>query len=399
MKIEKISIFLTSLGKSILETSRFYQKNFSFNMKARNLSDKTEISYSKAVQILNDLHPMKKVEFSIQCERQKQIEYDVSIIVPVYNAEKYLKDCIISLLKQETTFSYEVICVNDGSSDSSLELLHELCDGRQNVKILNQINLGLSAARNAGMKVAHGRYFFFIDADDLLPYNAIDLLLNSALETNADIVQGSIAKCNADGKIYYVNKCKQSIISDLLKYYNCNMSGTAWGKLYKREVWDTIDFFEGYAYEDAIIWCNIYPKCKKMALLSNVVYIFRSQENSLFKRQNNSVKCLDAIWIIKQCIQLSHQMQIQETAEWYQMIMWQLSVGIVTRIRYFSDDDVMQAAFVLARQMATELQLYGRIEFRGKNKKLYKEIENSFSTLQYKKWIAYSDILSVTGSV
>lgn len=254
-----------SFGKKVFNAGKFCYKNIAVKMNARKLSNKSEMSYSKAVQILYDLHPMKRVDFSIQCERQKQTEYDVSIIVPVYNAEKYLKDCIISLLKQETTFSYEVICINDGSTDSSLELLHELCDGRQNVKILNQLNLGSSAARNAGMKVARGRYFFFIDADDLLPYNAIDLLLNSALETNADIVQGSIAKCNADGKIYYVNKCKRSLISDLLKYYNCNMSGTAWGKLYKRELWNTINFFEGYAYEDAIIWCNIYPKCKRMA--------------------------------------------------------------------------------------------------------------------------------------
>ena len=81
------------------------------------------------------------------------------------------------------------------------------------------------------------------------------------------------------------------------------------------------------------------------------------------------------------------------------MMLWQLSVGIVTRISYFGNEEVIQAAFILARQMAKELQLYSRIEFKGKNRKIYQEIENSFSTLQYKKWVAYSDILSATGSI
>lgn len=386
-------------GKSVLNAGKFYCKSLAVKMNARNLSQKTEISYDQAIQVLNELHPMTEVDFPTQCQREKRIDYDVSIIVPVYNAEKYLRACIMSLLEQKTAFSYEVICVNDGSTDSSLKMLHALCDGFRNVVILNQVNQGLSSARNAGMKIARGKYLFFIDSDDLLPDNAIELLVKTAVETGADIVQGSVVKCNTNGEVYYVNKCKPGATCDLLEYYNRNMSGTAWGKLYKRELWDTVDFFDGYAYEDAIIWCDIYPECRKMAFLSDVVYIFRSQANSLFKRQNNSAKCLDAIWIIKQCIQLSHRMQIQEPAEWYQMMLWQLSVGIVTRIRYFSDDEVIQAAFILARQMAKELQLYSRIEFKGKNRKIYQEIENSFSTLQYKKWVAYSDILSATGSI
>lgn len=397
--MNKVIMSLTSLGKMALNAGKFCYKNITVRMNSRKLSQKSEMSYSRAFQILNELYHIKEVDFSTQCEREKQLDYDVSIIVPVYNAEKHLRSCIISLLEQRTTFSYEVICINDGSSDSSLKVLYDLCNGRSNTIIVNQINQGSSAARNAGMKIAHGKYIFFIDADDLLPDNAIDLLLNAALETNADIVQGSIAKCNMDGQIYYIDKCKQGTTCDLLEYYNCNMSGTAWGKLYKRELWNTINFFEGYAYEDAIIWCNIYPKCKKMTILSDVIYIFRSQENSLFKRQNNSTKCLDAIWIIKQCIRLFHKMQTKESAEWYQMMLWQLSVGIVTRIRYLSNDEVLQAAFILAKQLVEELQLYRQIEFKGKNKKIYREIETDFSTLQYKKWIAHSDILLYTNEL
>lgn len=397
--MNRIIISLMSFGKMILNTGKFFYRNIAVKMNSKNLSQKTEMSYLEAFRLLNDLHPIKEVDFSTQCEREKQISYDVSIIVPVYNAEKYLKSCITSIIKQRTKFSYELICVNDGSSDSSLKILYELCNNNSDVIIVDQINQGSSAARNVGMKIARGKYFFFIDADDFLPSNAIDLLLKAALDTNADIVQGSIAKCKTDGEIYYINKCKQSTTCNLLEYYNSNMNGTAWGKLYKRELWDNINFFEGYAYEDAIIWCNIYPKCKKMTLLPDVIYIFRTQENSLFKRQNNSIQCLDAIWIIKHCMQLFNIMSTKESAEWYQMMLWQLSVGIVTRIKYLDNDELFQAAFIIAKHLAEQHLLFCQIEFKGKNKDIYKKIETDFLKLQYKKWIAHSDTLLHTNEV
>lgn len=398
-KVNKTIFAIAIYTKKNLNKGMFYYKKFAIKIKKRKLLETTEMSYERAACILEKMYPMKKVDFSRESVREKQISYDVSIIVPVYNAEKYLQACIMSLLKQKTIYSYEIICINDGSDDASLKILNKLCDGIPNITIINQINKGLSAARNAGIKIAHGKYLLFVDSDDILPHNCINLLLKNALESNADIVQGSIAKCNTSGHIYYINKCKSCITCDLLEYYKCNMSGTAWGKLYKRELWNNVEFFDGYAYEDAIIWCNIYPECRKMVVIPEVVYIFRSQENSLFKRQNDSIKCLDSIWIIKQCVQLFYKMKVKESVEWYQMILWQLSVGIITRIRYVSNDDVLQAAFVLAKQIAGDTCLYQQVEFIGNNKNIYKEIENSFLTGQYKKWIAYSEILATINSL
>ena len=129
----------------------------------------------------------------------------MSIIVPVYNAEKNLETCIKSLINQKTKFTYEIICVNDGSNDASREILNRWskCDDR--IIVVNQNNGGASIARNTGIKIAQGRYFFFVDADDIVPENSINLLLEAALRNNADIVQGNIAKCNDEGVIYYIN--------------------------------------------------------------------------------------------------------------------------------------------------------------------------------------------------
>lgn len=258
---------------------------------------------------------------------------------------------------------------------------------------------GASIARNAGIRIAEGKYFFFVDADDIVPEDSINLLLETALKTKSDIVQGNIGKCNGEGKTYYVGTYKRGILNTTLDYYNCNMSGTTWGRLYRRELWDKIDFFPGYAYEDAIIWCNVYSQCKIMVYEPELIYIFRSQDNSLFKRQNNSEKCLDSIWVIDECVKLHEYLSDEESDGWYQMILWQLSVGIVTRIGYISNDEVLQASFVIAKHIAESLREFGKTRFEGPNKRIYREIEDSFRTTRYKKWVAYSWLLSYSEKI
>lgn len=131
-------------GKKLLNKGKFYYKSLEAKLKANTaeMTTKTEMSYEDAVRILNELHPKKEIDFAKQCIRSKNIKYDVSIIVPVYNAEKNLETCIKSLINQKTKYSYEIICVNDGSSDNSLRILNELaaCDDR--IIVLDQTNGG-----------------------------------------------------------------------------------------------------------------------------------------------------------------------------------------------------------------------------------------------------------------
>lgn len=388
-------------GKKLLNKLKFYYKSLEAKLKANTaeMTTKAEMSYKEAVQILNKRHPQKEIDFTRPCTRSKDIKCDVSIIVPVYNAEKNLETCIKSLINQKTKYSYEIICVNDGSNDNSLRILNELAECDDRIIVVDQANGGASTARNAGIRVAEGKYFFFVDADDIVPEDSINQLLETALKTKADIVQGNIGKCNSEGKIYYVGTYRKGILNNTLDYYNCNMIGTTWGRLYRRELWDKIDFFPGYAYEDAIIWCNVYSQCKTMVYEPELIYIFRSQDNSLFKRQNNSEKCLDSIWVIDECVKLHEYLSDEESDGWYQMILWQLSVGIVTRIGYISNDEVLQASFVIAKHIAESLRRFGKTRFDGQNKRIYREIEDSFRTMEYKKWVTYSLLLSYSEKI
>lgn len=393
--MNKLIYTISFIGKSVLKRCKFHYKKLKLKFKRKELNQTTNMTYESAINILSNIYLEKEISFEKPI-RSKDVNYDVSIIVPAFNAEKTIYDCLKSILNQKTKYTFEIICINDGSTDLTNKIIDSL---KKDIIIINQKNMGLSEARNAGMRIAKGKYFLFVDSDDLLPQNAIDNLMTSALKTDADIIQGSIAKCSNDGKIFFVNKCHDIVTNDIKEMYDNNLIGTAWGKLYRRNLWDEIDFFKNYNYEDAIIWCNIFSKCTRMSFISKEVYIFRSSKNSLFKRQNNSNKCIDSIWIIKKCIELHKYMNMQETNDWYQMIVWQLSVGIITRIRLFENDEVLQAAFVIGKNLVEHLNGYQNCTFKGKNKKIYEKLEESFSKAQYSKWIEYSKLLSYSNKI
>ena len=119
----------------------------------------------------------------------------ISVIIPLYNKEKQIKDTIDSILKQDFT-DFELIVVNDGSTDNSLKIIEAINDER--VRIINQTNAGVSAARNKGMDEARGDYVFFIDADDHLLPGAFDLMMNDCF---ADIIVASFIQTDNDGKV------------------------------------------------------------------------------------------------------------------------------------------------------------------------------------------------------
>ena len=139
-----------------------------------------EMTADEAAVILEKGRPIRKNSpFRAVAVSNKSL-YDLSVVIPVYNGQAYLRDCLDSILKQETKYSFEVICVNDGSQDHSPEILEEyLADFR--VKVLNQENQGISAARNNGLAQSRGTYVMLVDNDDLLADGAIETVLENGL--------------------------------------------------------------------------------------------------------------------------------------------------------------------------------------------------------------------------
>lgn len=187
----------------------------------------------------------------------------VSIIVPLYNQERYLSACIQSLQKQ-TFKSIEIIIVNDGSSDECTKIASEIASGDDRIKLINKENEGTSYARRDGYLAARGEYITFIDDDDLMPADAIEIMVNDIEQKGADIVQGLVA-----GKIgFYVKKPRTidgfpnggMLIKqpELFDEYYISFFGVSrlpvsiWGKLYRKNVVDK-------AYETTELFSSQIP--------------------------------------------------------------------------------------------------------------------------------------------
>lgn len=205
----------------------------------------------------------------------------VSIIFPVYNVENYIEKSFKSLINQ-TYKNLEIIVVNDGSTDRSIELIKPYFDER--VKLINKENGGLSSARNAGLNVATGDYVFFLDSDDWIEKNAISVLMNSFTD-EIDIVQGSINQIYNNVKktvIFHDELIKSNIVQEYFKKEK--LSVTVWNKLYKMNFIKNMKFVEGCVNEDVFFTFDIAKKQPVLKNINNVVINYIQRKNSIMHK-------------------------------------------------------------------------------------------------------------------
>lgn len=167
----------------------------------------------------------------------------ISVIIPVYNTEKYLKECLDSIINQ-TLKDIEIICVDDGSTDGSLVILQEYAEKDKRIKILKGKGTGAGGARNVGLDVAQGEYLLFLDSDDFFELNMFEKMYRKGIETASDIVLCNACRFNTNDGTF--NDYETSFIPDEIKQYNTfnredipnkiftYFSNSIWNKLYKR---------------------------------------------------------------------------------------------------------------------------------------------------------------------
>ena len=166
----------------------------------------------------------------------------LSIIVPVYNVEKYIRPCIESIFRQGLNDEvFEFILVNDATPDRSMEMITDIIDAHQNIHVIEQHHQGLSMARNHGLAYATGEYLIFVDSDDLLIENVIPYLLDKAIESKADLVVADYLEMNdndikdipsyTDKVIQAIEKSGEKFFLEDIDPHDCHV----WHTLYKRE--------------------------------------------------------------------------------------------------------------------------------------------------------------------
>lgn len=215
----------------------------------------------------------------------------VSIVIPVYNVEKYIDRCIKSVLDQ-TFKNYELILINDGSKDNSLRMMeHYKSDKR--VRIFDQDNMGPAKTRNKGIKEAKGKYIMFIDSDDYIDRDYVEKYYSALKEDDYDIVIGGYQKVT-DGKVLFKRQLKEGEFS---KYM---VTGPV-SKLYKKSflVKNKIYFLDTKASEDVYFNILAYSKNPKIKIIDNIGYYYdynpNSLSNTLHKGFNEDVDILGLV--------------------------------------------------------------------------------------------------------
>ena len=215
-----------------------------------------------------------------------------SIIVPVYNVEKYLRECLNSVLVQ-TYPEYEVICINDGSTDGSQMILEEYKKTHEKISVITQLNIGLSGARNTGIKVAKGDYLFFLDSDDYIEPNTLEILAQK--QEGEDLVcfngrrvfengeteepDAGIDDSSLSGWEYYI---KYSLLSRKF-HFVCTVL-----RLYRREYLLKNDLFfeEGIYHEDNLFTPIACYYAQRVKVIPDCLYIYRIREGSIMQTVN-----------------------------------------------------------------------------------------------------------------
>lgn len=209
----------------------------------------------------------------------------VSVIVPIYKVEKYLCQCIDSIINQ-TYSNLEIILVDDGSPDNCGAICDKYALKDSRIMVIHKKNGGLSDARNAGLDVANGDYYCFVDSDDMLPSHSVQTMLDLLLFNTSDMVIAGFERfTDESGEVFFSTEaeglwtyvyCREEALRDFYRD-GCQ----AWAVLYKREIHEHIRFPKGEINEDEAVIFKILDSCNQVVVTNRVVYSYRNREESI----------------------------------------------------------------------------------------------------------------------
>lgn len=218
----------------------------------------------------------------------------ISVVVPVYNVEPYLKECLESITNQ-TYRDLEIILIDDGSTDKSGDICDEYGKKDDRIIVIHQSNHGSASAKNAGLRKSSGEYLAFVDSDDFLQEDAYEFMVKQLEEYCADIIQGCFRKVY---KKFYrdVNKIVEMQIldaSEFLELFTKDWTcGLLWDKLYKRDIFKDIYFKEGHKIDDEFFTYKGVINSKKIIRVPHYIYNYRQRISSVMFSKDSQLKII-----------------------------------------------------------------------------------------------------------
>lgn len=302
----------------------------------------------------------------------------ISIIMSVYNVEEYLDECLKSIFTQTYT-NIEVIIVNDGSTDNSIDIINKYRQKNSNIVYIEQENKGLSEARNLGLKVAKGEYILYIDSDDYIDSNMLQLMINKIKKDNSDMViighrefYDDIAGNDRDiyldvydDRIYTGKEVANMMLE-------CKVMGVAWNKLYKRDklIKENFNFESGRYTQD---W---YPTFKHISTLNNISFInqplykYRLRSSSTTSKKNEK-RLEDYNYAVSNIInyaECSNMLFDKKSIDKFKAITFNRIISLYYSINYSNKSNIYKE-FKKTKYNENNLSLFTLIKLKGINKR------------------------------
>lgn len=221
------------------------------------------------------------------------MEHLISLIIPVYNVEQYLDRCLESVIAQ-TYRNLEILLIDDGSTDGSSEMCDRWAEKDHRIQVVHKENAGVSKARNTGLEIAAGNYIMFLDADDYLEHNAVQVLYARIIKDDSDLAIGRHVDIYPDGSIddciyRKIQNCCMSacdVFHSAAEKQDKQICVVSWAKLYKADLWKEIRFPTLICGEDLWVFPSIINQCRKISYVENIVYFYYQRENSALHKKS-----------------------------------------------------------------------------------------------------------------
>ena len=335
---------------------------------------KIELDAEKSRRQLNETSAKPSMDYDVKNENAKK---ELSIIVPAYNSEKTVERCIDSVINQKTKYDYELLVINDGSTDKTKDIIEKYNNDR--IVLINQENRGFSGARNRGIDECVGKYIMFLDSDDYMIGNCIESIMNNIIETSATITQASYSF------VYDDNSKKEIILSTQVIDNNEKMvsyPGFPWAKIYKRELFEQIRFPLDVWFEDTIVCMLLFRMSQKVSVMSEVVYGYYINPEGITNKIRESNKCIDHYWVMEHCLEKAKQVGLLNDELQYEIVKKHMSTLMYRRIGKM-DEATKKSAFVLASHMLDQIRPN---DYECKGSLIEKDLEKAFKSGYYKLW-------------
>lgn len=296
----------------------------------------------------------------------------ISIIIPVYKVAEYLDKCMRSVVNQ-TYRNLDIILVDDGSPDICPQMCDDWAGKDSRIRVIHKKNAGLGMARNSGLDIAEGAYVMFVDSDDYLSLDAVQVLYERIKKDGSDIAAGKHVDTYADGSIN--DRCCRLMDDCVLTTAELfNQLGTekriavvSWGKLYKRQIFQELRYNTLKCSEDAWLFTDIFAKAEKVSIVASVIYFYYQRSDSLVHKKSDQAMIDDVNAALKMTQFLYTNGYDQSADRWYESSVLKAyhgpdKRGIAQIGKYFSRQD--RILLWLRANLKTKVRLLAA-QYRG----------------------------------